>query len=56
MASVERLLPLALEHGVSTFILSTDDPRAIAQYGSEVAPALRESVERERHAAGTPSG
>jgi alkanesulfonate monooxygenase SsuD/methylene tetrahydromethanopterin reductase-like flavin-dependent oxidoreductase (luciferase family) len=50
MANVERRLPLALEHGVSTFILSTDDPGAIAQYGGEVAPTLRESVERERQA------
>ncbi len=53
---VEQLLPLALEHGVGTFILPTDDPRTIETYGQEVAPALREAVERERADAGTPTG
>jgi alkanesulfonate monooxygenase SsuD/methylene tetrahydromethanopterin reductase-like flavin-dependent oxidoreductase (luciferase family)/FAD/FMN-containing dehydrogenase len=56
VASVERLLPLALEDGVGTFILWADDPRAIEQYGAEVAPALREEVARERARAGTPAG
>jgi len=42
--SVERLLPLALEHGVSTFILVGDDPAAIERWGGEVGPALREAV------------
>jgi alkanesulfonate monooxygenase SsuD/methylene tetrahydromethanopterin reductase-like flavin-dependent oxidoreductase (luciferase family) len=49
---VEQLMPLALEHGVSTFILAADDPRAIERWGQEVAPALREAVDRERQAAG----
>jgi alkanesulfonate monooxygenase SsuD/methylene tetrahydromethanopterin reductase-like flavin-dependent oxidoreductase (luciferase family) len=53
-ASVERLLPLALEQGVGTFILWADDPYAIEQYGAEVAPGLREAAARERHAVGTP--
>jgi alkanesulfonate monooxygenase SsuD/methylene tetrahydromethanopterin reductase-like flavin-dependent oxidoreductase (luciferase family) len=52
VATVEQLTPLALEHGVSTFILSADDPRAIERWGREVAPALREAVDRERQAAG----
>jgi alkanesulfonate monooxygenase SsuD/methylene tetrahydromethanopterin reductase-like flavin-dependent oxidoreductase (luciferase family) len=45
---VEELLPFVLEHGISTFILATDDPRAIKRWGGEVAPALRETAERER--------
>src|ERR1044071_8433431 len=45
---LEQLLELALEHGFSTFILSGDDPREIQRFGEEVAPALREAVERER--------
>jgi alkanesulfonate monooxygenase SsuD/methylene tetrahydromethanopterin reductase-like flavin-dependent oxidoreductase (luciferase family)/FAD/FMN-containing dehydrogenase len=53
---VEELLPLVLEHGFSTFILAGDDPRSIAVFGEEVAPALREAVARERDAARTPTG
>ena len=52
----DELLPLALEHGFSTFIVATDDPEAIARWGTEVAPTLREAVAHERRAAGTPSG
>ncbi|MBX5442675.1 MAG: LLM class flavin-dependent oxidoreductase, partial [Solirubrobacteraceae bacterium] len=55
-AWVEDLLPLVLELGFSTFILSGDDPGAIRAFGEEVAPALREAVARERRAAGTPTG
>jgi hypothetical protein len=53
---VEDLLGLVLEHGFSTFILIGDDPRTIEVVGREVAPALREAVAAERHAAGTPTG
>ena len=45
---VEDLLPLVIEQGVSIFILVGDDPRAIERWSREVAPALREAVERER--------
>jgi alkanesulfonate monooxygenase SsuD/methylene tetrahydromethanopterin reductase-like flavin-dependent oxidoreductase (luciferase family) len=48
LATVDRLLPLALENGVSTFILVGDEARVIEQYAAEVAPALREAVDRER--------
>lgn len=48
--SVERLLPLALEHGVSVFILVGDDPAAIERWGSEVGPALRAAVTSARTA------
>jgi len=33
---------------VTIFILVGDDPRAIERWSREVAPALREAVERER--------
>jgi alkanesulfonate monooxygenase SsuD/methylene tetrahydromethanopterin reductase-like flavin-dependent oxidoreductase (luciferase family) len=56
VAAVDRLLPLALEDGVSTFILSTDEPSAIEAWGREHAPALRDAVAQERREAGTPSG
>ena len=48
----EDLLPLAIEQGVSVFILIGDDPRAIQVFGAEVAPALREAVAGERQKAG----
>ncbi|TDC22539.1 LLM class flavin-dependent oxidoreductase [Streptomyces sp. 8K308] len=44
----EQLLPLVVESGVSTFILASDEPDAIRRFGEEVAPRLRELVERER--------
>ena len=42
------LTELALEQGVSGFILASDDPRAIERYGREVAPEVRELVEAAR--------
>lgn len=56
MASAEDLLPLALDDGVSAFILASDDPRVIQAWGEEAAPELRAAVARERRAAGTPAG
>lgn len=53
---VEELLPLVLEDGVSIFVLMGDDPRTIELWGGEVAPALRETVARERRAADTSAG
>jgi alkanesulfonate monooxygenase SsuD/methylene tetrahydromethanopterin reductase-like flavin-dependent oxidoreductase (luciferase family) len=47
VATVDQLLPLAREYGVSTFILWADDQRTIEAW-AEVAPALREAVARER--------
>ncbi|SDG43318.1 LLM class flavin-dependent oxidoreductase [Microbacterium pygmaeum] len=49
----ERIAQLAIEDGISTFILAGDDPRLLRAYGEEVAPAARELVERERAANGT---
>lgn len=48
----EWLAELTLTHGVSTFVLGTDDPATIQRFGTEVAPAVRELVGAAR--AGTP--
>ncbi len=53
LASVEGLLPRALENGVSVFILASDDADTIVRHGAELAPALREAVARERRSAET---
>lgn len=50
---VEDLAGLALDHGVSGFILAGDDPSAIQRFGHEVAPAVRELVTAERTNPGT---
>jgi alkanesulfonate monooxygenase SsuD/methylene tetrahydromethanopterin reductase-like flavin-dependent oxidoreductase (luciferase family) len=52
----EELLALVLEHGFSTLILASDDPRTIQMFGEVVAPALREAVTGERKSAGTDTG
>jgi hypothetical protein len=39
---VDELLPLAMDYGMSVFILVGDDPSAIERFGRDVAPALRE--------------
>jgi alkanesulfonate monooxygenase SsuD/methylene tetrahydromethanopterin reductase-like flavin-dependent oxidoreductase (luciferase family) len=56
VATVEQLLPFALEKGVGTFILWADDPRTIQVWGEEIAPGLREAVAHEREVAGTATG
>ncbi len=48
VATVESMLPLVLEDGVSAFILWTDDAGQIERFGTETAPALREAVAHER--------
>jgi alkanesulfonate monooxygenase SsuD/methylene tetrahydromethanopterin reductase-like flavin-dependent oxidoreductase (luciferase family)/FAD/FMN-containing dehydrogenase len=42
--TVEDLVRLALEDGVSTFILATDDVPTLERFGREIAPAVRERV------------
>ncbi len=44
----EDLAGVALEHGVSGFILAADDPADLALFAAEVAPAARELVAAER--------
>ncbi len=41
---VEQLLPLVVDHGVGTFILSSDEPDTIQRFAGEVTPALRKAV------------
>ncbi|PJI93888.1 LLM class flavin-dependent oxidoreductase [Luteimicrobium subarcticum] len=53
---VEALATLATEHGVATFVLGSDDPRTLATFGREVAPAVREEVAARRASAGTTTG
>ncbi|MDA0633529.1 LLM class flavin-dependent oxidoreductase [Nonomuraea sp. MCN248] len=53
---VERLLPLVVEDGISTFILAGDDPGAVERLGRELAPALREAVAAERATRGAATG
>lgn len=53
----EQLAELALEHGMSTFILPVAAVRDVERFAAEVAPATRELVEDERtrrDAASTP--
>ncbi|WBB65234.1 LLM class flavin-dependent oxidoreductase [Micromonospora sp. WMMD812] len=44
---VEDLLPLVVEDGIGTLILMTDDPDTMERFAHEVAPALREAVDRQ---------
>jgi len=45
---VEQLLPYALDDGVATFILASDDAGVMQLFAEEVAPALRQAVATER--------
>ena len=45
---VDGLATLTLEHGISGFVLGSDDPATLTTFGREVAPALRELVAVER--------
>jgi hemerythrin-like domain-containing protein len=38
----EQLAGLALEHGIGTFILGTDDPTTVRTFAAEVAPGVKE--------------
>jgi alkanesulfonate monooxygenase SsuD/methylene tetrahydromethanopterin reductase-like flavin-dependent oxidoreductase (luciferase family) len=45
---VDEISEIALEHGISGFILASDDQPTIDRYAAEVAPAVRERVASER--------
>ncbi len=45
---VEELRMLAIEDGIGTFILGTDDPGTLRTFAQEVIPALREAVAVDR--------
>ncbi|MEU4419024.1 LLM class flavin-dependent oxidoreductase [Actinoplanes sp. NPDC024001] len=49
---LDELLPLAVQDGVGTFILGSDDPDELERFATEVVPALRAAVARERAAGG----
>ncbi|TGO06598.1 LLM class flavin-dependent oxidoreductase [Serinibacter arcticus] len=53
---VEDLLALALEDGVGTFIVATDDPTTMTTFAQEVVPDLRERIAAERRVRGTTTG
>jgi hemerythrin-like domain-containing protein len=44
----EQLAGLAVDEGISTFILGTDDADAIRRFALEVVPAVRDQVDGER--------
>ncbi|MEU1590422.1 LLM class flavin-dependent oxidoreductase [Micromonospora sp. NPDC005710] len=50
----EELAELALEEGVGTFILGSDDPDDLRRFAGEVAPAVRELVAAERDRGAAP--
>ncbi|THJ07429.1 LLM class flavin-dependent oxidoreductase, partial [Nocardioides sp.] len=49
----EELTRMAVEEGVSVFILATDDPGQLEEFASDVIPAVRKDVEGGRAAHGT---
>ena len=53
---VDELVRYALEDGVGTFILGSDDARDLATFAQEVVPAVREQVAAERASSGTATG
>ncbi|MEU8164611.1 LLM class flavin-dependent oxidoreductase [Micromonospora parva] len=50
----EELAELAVEDGVGTFILASDDPDDLRRFAGEVAPAVRELVAAEREQGAAP--
>jgi alkanesulfonate monooxygenase SsuD/methylene tetrahydromethanopterin reductase-like flavin-dependent oxidoreductase (luciferase family) len=48
LATADSLVPLALESGISTFVLVGDDAGEIERFAAETAPAVREAVAAER--------
>jgi hypothetical protein len=46
--TAEELAKLALLDGIGTFIVSVNEPRAMADFASEVAPRVRDAVQQAR--------
>ncbi|MGW4928333.1 LLM class flavin-dependent oxidoreductase [Agromyces sp. NPDC004153] len=53
---VDDLAGLALDHGMSAFLVAGDDPVVAERLGAEIAPAVRELVARERGAGESGAG
>jgi len=53
--SADDLARLALEDGISTFIVMGDDERGLRYFATEIAPAVREQVDRTRAERGNES-
>jgi len=51
--SIEGLTELARGDGISGFLMTTGDPRAIQRFAEEIAPAVRELVDKERSTGST---
>lgn len=51
-----QLVAMAVDDGVSTFILASDDATAIQRFGQDVAPAVRDAVAARRGERGTTVG
>lgn len=49
---VEQLAELALEQGMSTFLLGADDPDTVRRFAEDVAPGVKDLVVRERERPG----
>ena len=47
-AWVDQLTLMALDYGVSVFLVGGDDPTTLARLGNEIAPAVRDNVARAR--------
>ncbi|GAA3815913.1 LLM class flavin-dependent oxidoreductase [Cellulomonas soli] len=53
---VDELVRLALEDGIGTFVLGTDDPHDLRTFAEQVVPAVRDQVAAARATAGTTEG
>jgi FAD/FMN-containing dehydrogenase len=53
---IDELVAFALEDGMATFILLGDDPTVMQHFAEEIAPAVRENVDRERASSGVSTG
>jgi len=53
---VEDLTMLTIEYGMNAYVLMSDDRQQIRRFAEEVAPRVREQVERELEAAGEALG
>jgi alkanesulfonate monooxygenase SsuD/methylene tetrahydromethanopterin reductase-like flavin-dependent oxidoreductase (luciferase family) len=46
--SADNLVSMALDEGISTFIMVSDDPRVLRRFAAEIVPEVRERVEAAR--------